>query len=107
MRVMKAGALYFAARERASCRTLWVVPRLKALVHKVVSPENLLSESETYAKLILANSQRALRSAKETLMDIIGRTLDDALRIETLNSYSCLGDFGEARARLQTAGFLK
>jgi len=77
------------------------------LVHKVVSPENLLSESETYAKLILANSQRALRSAKETLMDIIGRTLDDALRIETLNSYSCLGDFGEARARLQTAGFLK
>jgi enoyl-CoA hydratase/carnithine racemase len=77
------------------------------LIHKVVSPENLLSESEAYAKLVLANSQRALRSAKETLMDIIGRTFDDALRIETLNSYSCLGDFGEARARLQAAGFLK
>jgi enoyl-CoA hydratase/carnithine racemase len=77
------------------------------LVHKVVPPENLMEEAEAYAKLILANSQRAVRSAKETLLDIVGRTLDDALRIETLNSYSCLGDFTEARARLQAAGFLK
>ncbi len=77
------------------------------LVHKVVAPEDLLVEAETQAKLILANSQRAVRSAKETLFDIVGRTLEDALRIETLNSYSCLGDFTEARARLQAAGFLK
>ena len=77
------------------------------LVHKVVAPEKLLAEAEAQAELILANSQRAIRSAKETLLDIVGRELEDALRIETLNSYSCLGDFSEARARLHAAGFLK
>ncbi len=77
------------------------------LVHKVVAPEDLLAEADAQAKLILTNSQRAIRSAKETLLDIIGRTLEDALRTETLNSYSCLGDFAEARARLQAAGFLR
>jgi enoyl-CoA hydratase/carnithine racemase len=77
------------------------------IVHKVVAPEDLQAEAEAQAKLILANSQRAIRSAKETLFDIVGRTLEDALRVETLNSYSCLGDFSEARARLQAAGFLK
>jgi enoyl-CoA hydratase len=77
------------------------------LVHKVVPPADLMKEAEACARIVLANSQRAIRSAKETLLDIVGRPLDDALRLETLNSYSCLGDFSEARARLQAAGFLK
>ncbi|MCX5873352.1 MAG: enoyl-CoA hydratase-related protein [Deltaproteobacteria bacterium] len=71
------------------------------LVHKIVPHERLFQASEEYAKMILSNSQRAIRSAKETILDIVGRPLDDALRLETINAYSSLGDFGEPRKRLQ------
>ena len=70
------------------------------LVTKVVPQENLMAMAEQYASMIMSNSQQAVRSAKETILDVVGRTLDDALRLETLNAYSCLGDFGEARERL-------
>ena len=50
--------------------------------------------------MIMSNSQQAIRSAKETILDVVGRTLDDALRLETINAYSGLGDFREARERL-------
>jgi enoyl-CoA hydratase/carnithine racemase len=70
------------------------------LVTKVVPHENLIETAEQYASIIMGNSQQAIRSAKETILDVVGRTLDDALRIETLNSYSSLGDFSEARERL-------
>ncbi len=70
------------------------------LVTKVVPQENLMATAEQYASMIMSNSQQAIRSAKETILDAIGRTLDDALRLETLNAYSCLGDFSEARERL-------
>jgi len=42
----------------------------------------------------------ALRSAKETVLDIIGRPLDDALRLETINGYSSVRDFSGVRQRL-------
>ncbi|MCL4503166.1 MAG: enoyl-CoA hydratase-related protein, partial [Deltaproteobacteria bacterium] len=45
------------------------------LVHRVVSHENLLMAAEEYAQKILKNSQKAIRSAKETILDIIGRPL--------------------------------
>jgi len=32
---------------------------------------------------------------------IIGRRLDDALRVETLNAYSSVGNFSEVNMRLQ------
>ncbi len=70
------------------------------LVNRVVPAGDLLVAAETYAGMILANSQRAVRSAKETVLDLIGRPLDDALRLESINGYSCLGDFSEARTRL-------
>ncbi|MBF0376324.1 MAG: enoyl-CoA hydratase/isomerase family protein [Desulfamplus sp.] len=70
------------------------------LVNKVVPHENLIEEAEQYASMIMNNSQQAIKSAKETILDVIGHTLDDALRIETLNAYSSLGDFSEARERL-------
>ena len=73
------------------------------LVHRVVPHEDLLAAAEDYARMILKNSQPAIRSAKETIFDIIGRPLDDALRLETINGYSSLGDFKETRERL--AGF--
>jgi enoyl-CoA hydratase len=70
------------------------------LVTKVVPHENLMASAEQYASMIMSNSQQAIRSAKETILDVVGRTLDDALRLETINAYSSLGDFTEARERL-------
>lgn len=71
------------------------------LVNKVVPHEDLMATAEQYATMILNNSQQAIRSAKETIMDVVGRTLEDALRLETINAYSSLGDFTEARMRLE------
>jgi hypothetical protein len=51
--------------------------------------------------MILANGQQAIRSAKETILEVIGRPLDDALRLETVNGYSSVGDFREVAERLQ------
>lgn len=70
------------------------------LVTKVVPHDDLMASAEQYASMIIENSQQAIRSAKETILDMVGRTLDDALRIETINAYSSLGDFSEARGRL-------
>ena len=70
------------------------------LVNKIVPHEDLMATAEQYATMIISNSQQAIRSAKETIFDVVGRTLDDALRFETLNAYSSLGDFSEARERL-------
>jgi enoyl-CoA hydratase/carnithine racemase len=58
------------------------------MVSRVVPHEHLMEEAERVATQILRNSQRAVRSAKETIMDVIGRPLDDQLRIEALNGYS-------------------
>lgn len=40
---------------------------------------------------ILRNSQCAVRSAKEMILEVIGEPLDDQLRIEGWNSYTCVG----------------
>ncbi len=70
------------------------------LVNRVVSAEALLSTAEEYAQMILRNGQEAIRSAKETILEVIGRSLDDALRLETLYGYSSVGDFKETKERL-------
>lgn len=70
------------------------------LVNKVVPHEDLLATAEEYAENIISNSQQAIRSAKETILNVVGRTLSDALRLEPINAYSSLGDFSEARKRL-------
>ena len=70
------------------------------LIAKVVSHERLLEETELVARQILRNSQRAVRSAKATILEVIGKPLDDQLRIEGWNSYTCL-DRDEARALLR------
>jgi enoyl-CoA hydratase/carnithine racemase len=59
------------------------------LVSKVVPHERLMDEAEIVARQILRNSQIAVRSAKETILDVIGRPLDEQLRIEALNAYAC------------------
>jgi enoyl-CoA hydratase/carnithine racemase len=58
------------------------------MVSRVVPHVALMEEAELTARQILRNSQRAVRSAKETILDVIGRPLDDQLRIEALNGYS-------------------
>jgi enoyl-CoA hydratase/carnithine racemase len=58
------------------------------MVSRVVPHDELMAEAETTARQILRNSQRAVRSAKETILDVIGRPLDEQLRIEALNGYS-------------------
>jgi enoyl-CoA hydratase len=70
------------------------------LVNKVVPHESLLEAAEDYARMMLKNSQQAIRSAKETILEVLGRTLDDALRIEAINGYSIVGDSSEVRERL-------
>jgi enoyl-CoA hydratase/carnithine racemase len=58
------------------------------MVSRVVPHDDLMEEAERVATQILRNSQRAVRSAKETILDVIGRPLEDQLRIEALNGYS-------------------
>jgi enoyl-CoA hydratase/carnithine racemase len=70
------------------------------LVTKVVPHERLMEEAELIARQILRNSQRAVRSAKETILDVIGKDLDDQLRTEAWNGYTC-ADPEETLALLQ------
>jgi enoyl-CoA hydratase/carnithine racemase len=59
------------------------------LVSRVVEHDRLMETAELVARQILRNSQIAVRSAKETILDVIGRPLDDQLKIEALNAYAC------------------
>lgn len=59
------------------------------LVSKVVPHDELMDEAETVARQILRNSQRAVRSAKRTILDVIGQPLDQQLRAEAWNAYTC------------------
>jgi enoyl-CoA hydratase/carnithine racemase len=69
------------------------------LVAKVAPHDELLEQAELMARQILRNSQRAVRSAKETILEVIGQPLDAQLRIEGWNSYTCV-DRDEAVALL-------
>ena len=67
---------------------------------KVVPDDRLMDEALLMARQIRRNSQRAVRSAKETILEVIGKPLDDQLRIEGWNSYTCV-DREEAASLLQ------
>ena len=69
------------------------------LVWQVVEHERLMEQAETVASQILRNSQRAVRSAKETILDVIGSPLDQQLRTEAWNAYTC-ADPGETMSLL-------
>jgi enoyl-CoA hydratase/carnithine racemase len=69
------------------------------LVTKVVPHEELMAEAERVARQILRNSQRAVRSAKQTILDVIGQPLDFQLRTEAWNAYTC-ADPEETKALL-------
>jgi len=62
------------------------------MVSRVVPHGELMAEAETVARQILRNDQQAVRSAKATILDMIGRSLDDQLRLEAVNGYTCMAD---------------
>jgi enoyl-CoA hydratase/carnithine racemase len=70
------------------------------LVTKVVPHDDLPAEAEKVARQILRNSQRAVRSAKQTILDVIGQPLDFQLRTEAWNAYTC-ADPEETQAMLE------
>jgi enoyl-CoA hydratase/carnithine racemase len=70
------------------------------LVTKVVPHEDLMEEADAVARQILRNSQRAVRSAKQTILDVIGQPLDFQLRTEAWNAYTC-ADPDETKAMLE------
>ena len=70
------------------------------MVAKVVPHEDLMDEAELTARQILRNSQAAVRSAKQTILDVIGQPLDFQLRTEAWNAYTC-ADPEETKALLE------
>jgi enoyl-CoA hydratase/carnithine racemase len=58
------------------------------IVTEVVPHDQLMARAETVARQILRNDQEAVRSAKLTILDMVGRDLDDQLRLEAMNGYS-------------------
>ncbi len=62
------------------------------LVNRVVPRQELMSTVEDIAAKILRNPRVAVESAKETILEVVGRPLDDQLRLECLYSYSTMGN---------------
>jgi enoyl-CoA hydratase/carnithine racemase len=58
------------------------------MVSKVVRQDKLMETAEEYAAKILRNDQWAVRSAKETIFEMIGRRLDDQLAFESFLGYT-------------------
>tara|TARA_B100000749_G_scaffold280602_1_gene277503 strand:- start:2879 stop:3688 length:810 start_codon:yes stop_codon:yes gene_type:complete len=58
------------------------------MVSKVVPQNELMETAEKVAATILRNDQWAVRSAKETILNVIGRPLDDQLAYEAFTGYS-------------------
>jgi len=61
------------------------------LVSKVVPHEDLLAAAEATVATILRNDQAAVQSAKEAILDVIGRPLDDQLAVEAMYGYALMG----------------
>jgi enoyl-CoA hydratase/carnithine racemase len=70
------------------------------LVGEIVPFDELQATADRYAEAIAKRSPVALRSAKETILEVVGRSLDDALRLEALYGYSS-GDSDDVRRRLE------
>lgn len=62
------------------------------LVSRVVPHDELLAAAEDTVSRILRNDRFAVESAKEVILDVIGRPLDDQLALEALKGYSCMAN---------------
>lgn len=72
------------------------------LVSRVVPHGELMEAAEQTARSILRNDQQAVRSAKRTILDMIGRPLDDQLKAEALASYTLVSDNESVKKRLKS-----
>ncbi len=62
------------------------------LVTRVAPHDQLMEAAELTARQILRNDRAAVRSAKRTILDMIGRSLDDQLYRECLAAYTLMAD---------------
>jgi enoyl-CoA hydratase/carnithine racemase len=62
------------------------------LVNRVAPREDVMSTAQQMASKILRNPRRAVESAKETILEVLGRPLDDQLRLEALYGYAVMAD---------------
>jgi enoyl-CoA hydratase/carnithine racemase len=69
----------------------WRAERV-GLVSRVVPPDQLMKVTEEVVAQILRNDQAAVESAKETILEMVGRPLDEQLRIEAMLGYSMLAN---------------
>jgi enoyl-CoA hydratase/carnithine racemase len=81
------------------------IPAQRALavnmVPKVVPHDELMVAADDMAARILRNDRRAVESAKETIFEVIGRTLDEQLKVECLYGYALCGGNPEIASRTQ------
>jgi enoyl-CoA hydratase/carnithine racemase len=62
------------------------------LVAKVVPHASLMEEARNMARSILRNDQASVRSAKQVILDMLGRDLDDQLYRECIAAYTLMAD---------------
>ena len=72
------------------------------LVSRVVPHDQLMAATEDLVSRILRNDRRAVESAKETILEVIGRPLDDQLKLECLLGYAICGDNPEIVKRSES-----
>jgi enoyl-CoA hydratase/carnithine racemase len=61
------------------------------MISKVVPHDELMTAAADMVACILRNDRRAVESAKETIFEVIGRTLDEQLKVECLFGYALCG----------------
>ena len=69
------------------------------MVSRVVPHDDLMAVTDEVVASILRNDRQAVESAKETILEVIGRPLDDQLKIEALLGYAICGDNPAIRER--------
>jgi enoyl-CoA hydratase/carnithine racemase len=62
------------------------------LANRVVPHGDLMATAEDIAAKILRNPRAAVESATQTILEVVGRPLDDRLRLECLYGYSTMGN---------------
>ena len=72
------------------------------LVSSVVPHDELMNEAYRWARKLLRNDQLALQSAKETILEMVGRNLDDQLRLEAMYGYAIMASGADVSARLES-----
>lgn len=72
------------------------------MVSRVVPHETLMDEARRVARTILRNDQAAVRSAKQVILDMIGRNLDDQLYRECMAAYTLMANNPAVPALLES-----